>query len=95
MRRGILIGVLIAVVVGALVTVLLLTQHAPRAIDIMAGSSLIANIIEDVAGNKLETGTLIPPGVCPGHYDVKQSEIEALVNSRAISFIVFSKITRM
>jgi zinc transport system substrate-binding protein len=83
MRRKTLIGVLMAAVVGALVTLLVLTQHAPPSVDIMAGSSLIANIIGDVAGGKLRTDTLIPPGTCPGHYDVKPSEIEALANSRA------------
>jgi zinc transport system substrate-binding protein len=49
----------------------------------MAGSSLIANIIQDVAGDKMDARTLIPPGVCPGHYDVKPSDIEALANSKA------------
>jgi zinc transport system substrate-binding protein len=84
MRKKILIGMLIAAVVGALVTVLVLTHHAPPSVDIMAGSSLIANIIEDVADGKLETETLIPPGTCPGHYDVKPGEIEALANSKAL-----------
>jgi zinc transport system substrate-binding protein len=50
----------------------------------MAGSSFIANIIQEVADNEVETRALIPPGVCPGHYDVKPSDIEALANSRAL-----------
>ena len=84
MRRKILIGLLVAALVGVLVTVLVLTQHAQPSTDIMAGSSLIANIIQDVADGKLETRTLIPPGVCPGHYDVKPSDIMALANSTAL-----------
>jgi zinc transport system substrate-binding protein len=50
----------------------------------MSGSSLIANIIQDVADGRLETRTLIPPGVCPGHYDIKPSDIVALNNSKAL-----------
>jgi len=84
MRRKILIGLVIAAVVGTLVTVLVLTHHAPPSTDIMAGSSLISNIIQDVADGKLETRTLIPPGLCPGHYDVKPSDIVALANSTAL-----------
>jgi len=84
MRRKILIGLLIAALVGTLVTVLVLAQHAQPSTDIMAGSSLIANIIQDVVGDKMETRTLIPPGVCPGHYDVEVSDIEALANSKAL-----------
>jgi zinc transport system substrate-binding protein len=81
MRRNILLDVLAVVLVGNLVTLLSCTQ--PSA-DIMAGTSLITNIIQDVANVKLETRTLIPPGTCPGHYDVKPSDIEALANSKAL-----------
>jgi zinc transport system substrate-binding protein len=84
MRRKILIGLLIAALVGTLVTLLVRAQHAQPLVDIVAGSSLITNIIHDVADGKLETRTLIPPGLCPGHYDVKPSDIEALANSKAL-----------
>jgi len=65
------------------VTVLVLAQHAQPSADIITGSSFITNIIQDVSDDKLEPRTLIPPGVCPGHYDVKPSDIEALANSKA------------
>ena len=84
LRRKILIGLSIAALVGALVTVVVLAQHAQPSADIMTGSSLITNIIQDVADGKLETRTLIPPGVCPGHYDIKPGDIEALANSTAL-----------
>jgi zinc transport system substrate-binding protein len=80
MRRKILLGVLVVVILGILLTLLSCAQQST---DIMAGSSLIANIIQDVADGKLETRTLIPPGTCPGHYDVKPSDIETLANSKA------------
>lgn len=91
MRKKILIGVLIAAVVGALVATLVLTQNTPPSVDIMAGSSLIANIIEDVANGKLETEALIPPGSCPGHYDVKLGDIEALAHSKALFIHIFQQ----
>jgi zinc transport system substrate-binding protein len=84
MRRKILIGLLIAGLVGILVTVLALAQYAQPSADIMTGSSFITNIIQDVADGKVEPRTFIPPGVCPGHYDVKPSDIEALANSKAL-----------
>ncbi len=83
MRRKILIGLAIAALVGIVVTVLVLAQHAQPSADIMTGSSFITNIIQDVADGKMEPRTFIPPGVCPGHYDVKPSDIEALANSKA------------
>jgi ABC-type Zn uptake system ZnuABC Zn-binding protein ZnuA len=92
MKRRIVIGLLVAAV-GALVTILLLTQHALPAVDIMSGTQLIANIIQDVAGDKMETRTLVPPGNCPGHYDVKPRDIRALANSRAFYSLFPSKLS--
>ena len=77
-----LVPVILAVLILASIFTFLSCTQEP--VDVMAGSSLIGNIIQDVAGNELETRTIIPPGVCPGHYDIKPSDIEALANSRAL-----------
>lgn len=52
--------------------------------DIITGSSLIADVTQDLAEGKLEVHNLIPPGMCPGHYDVKPSDVETLANSQAL-----------
>ena len=52
--------------------------------NIVAGSSLITDIIQDIADGKLKAYTVIPPGMCPGHYDVKPSDVETLTNSRVL-----------
>jgi ABC-type Zn uptake system ZnuABC Zn-binding protein ZnuA len=84
MKGKILLGVLIAALVGTLAAVLMLGQHASPSVDIMTGSSFITNIIQDLANGEVETRTIIPPGVCPGHYDVKTGDIRALVNCAAL-----------
>jgi len=81
MNRKLVPVVLAVLLLASLFTLLSCTQQST---DIMAGSSLITNIIQDVADGKVETRTLIPPGVCPGHYDVKPSDIVALANSKAL-----------
>ena len=81
MKRKLVPGIVVVVVLAILFTFLFGAQQSA---DIMAGSSLITDIIQDVAGDKMEICTLIPPGVCPGHYDVKPSDIEALANSKAL-----------
>ncbi len=77
-----LVPVILAVLI--LASMFTLSSCTQESVDVMAGSSLIGNIIQDVAGGELETRTIIPPGVCPGHYDVKPSDIEALANSKAL-----------
>ena len=67
-----------------LVALLMPLSCAHPSADIMAGSSLINNIIQDVAGGKLKARILVPPGMCPGHYDVKPSDVETLANSKAL-----------
>jgi zinc transport system substrate-binding protein len=81
MNRKLVPVILAVLILANLFTLLSCTQQTA---DIMAGSSLIANIIQDVADDKLETRTLIPPGTCPGHYDVKPGDIVALANSKAL-----------
>jgi zinc transport system substrate-binding protein len=84
MNKKLVAGILAILFLAISSTLLSCTQPSTDTTDIMAGSSLIGNIIQDVAGDEVETRTLIPPGVCPGHYDVKPSDIEALANSEAL-----------
>ena len=77
-----LVPVILAILILASIFTLLSCTQEP--VDVIAGSSLISNIIQDVADGELETRTIIPPGVCPGHYDMKPSDIEALANSKAL-----------
>jgi len=80
MKRKFLLIVLAAHLLVALLASLSCSR--PSA-DIVAGSSLIAGFAQDIAGDKLEIHNLIPPGMCPGHYDVKPSDVETLANSKA------------
>jgi len=84
MKRRVLVGVVIGVIVTVALMFGITALQRQSSADIVAGSSLIANIVRDVAGDKLETLTLIPPGVCPGHYDIKLSHIKALANCKAL-----------
>jgi len=84
MKGKILMSILATLLLAALLLPLSCTSSPVVSADIMAGSSLIANIIQDVADGKLEARTLVPPGMCPGHYDVKPSDIETLANSKAL-----------
>ena len=77
-----LVPVILAILILASIFTLLSCTQEP--VDVIAGSSLISNIIQNVADGELETRTIIPPGVCPGHYDMKPSDIEALANSKAL-----------
>ena len=48
---------------------------------VVVGSSQIATAMHEIAGDALETTNLIPGGMCPGHYDARPADIEAVANS--------------
>jgi len=80
MKGKLLLGVLAILLT---VTLLLPLSCARPSADVVAGSSLITGIAQDIADGKLKIHNLIPPGMCPGHYDVKPSDVELLANSKA------------
>lgn len=72
----------LAVLLLAVLLLLSCTSSSVASVDIVAGSSLIADIAQDLTDGKMEVRNLIPPGMCPGHYDVKPSDVETLANSK-------------
>jgi zinc transport system substrate-binding protein len=71
-------------VVLALVLLLIPISCNSPSVEVIAGSSQIASAVQDIAGDKLEITNLIPGGMCPGHYDVKPGDIEALANGKLL-----------
>lgn len=47
-------------------------------IEIIATSSLISAVSQEIAGNSARLTVMIPPGICPGHYEVKPGDIKKL-----------------
>ena len=52
--------------------------------EIVVGSTLIQGIVHDLAGNRLPARCLIPPGMCPGHFDMKPGDVAAAQRARII-----------
>ena len=57
---------------------------APGGLRVVTGTALIANIVSDVAGDRAIVSNVVPPGTCPGQYDVKPSDVEAAARSRLL-----------
>jgi zinc transport system substrate-binding protein len=75
--------VLTAVLFGASTASGSMASAQPVArLKIVATTSLIAEIVADVGGDAVEVVTLIPPASCPGHFDVKPSDMRILADAR-------------
>jgi zinc transport system substrate-binding protein len=50
-------------------------------IKVVTSTSLIAQIVKRVGGDKVDVANIIPPAQCPGHFDVKPGDIQKLAKA--------------
>ncbi len=50
-------------------------------LKVVTSTSLIAQIVERVGGDKADVVNIIPPAQCPGHFDVKPGDIQKLADA--------------
>jgi zinc transport system substrate-binding protein len=57
------------------------TEDSTR-LKVVTSTSLIAQIVERVGGDKVSAVNIIPPAQCPGHFDVKPGDIQRLADAK-------------
>jgi len=50
-------------------------------LQVVTSTSLMAQIVERVGGDRVDAVSIIPPAQCPGHFDVKPSDIQRLADA--------------
>ena len=50
-------------------------------LKVVTSTSMIAQIVERLGGNKVDVVNIIPPAQCPGHFDVKPGDIQKLADA--------------
>jgi zinc transport system substrate-binding protein len=85
MKKAGLIASLIGVLLLTLVVLPLgCTSEATPNLKVVTTTSLIASIVEKVGGDKVQVANIIPPAQCPGHFDVKPSDIQMLADAQLL-----------
>jgi len=56
------------------------TTPTPK-LNVVTTTSLIASIVEQVGGDKVQVANIIPPAQCPGQFDIKPSEVQMLADA--------------
>lgn len=80
MNRRILKLIAGLTVVGALGA----AQAARAGETIVTGTSCVRELAQRLCGTNVSFQNLLPPEVCPGHYDMRPMDIEAVANCRAV-----------
>lgn len=50
-------------------------------IEIITTTSQISTIVQEIGQSKINVSILIPPGICPGHYEIRPGDIKKLYNN--------------
>lgn len=80
-KRWFSLALIKLLIVGVLLSSGCAEKVAPE-LEVVTGTSLIAGIVKDIAGDKVEVRNIIPPASCPGHYDIKPGDIETLAKGK-------------
>jgi len=51
-------------------------------LKVVTTTSIIASIVEQVGADMVEVANIIPPAQCPGHFDVKPSDVRVLADAQ-------------
>ncbi|HOM26764.1 MAG TPA: metal ABC transporter substrate-binding protein [bacterium] len=43
---------------------------------IICTTSILSSVVKDIAKDKVNVKTLVPPGICPGHFDIKIEDLK-------------------
>ncbi len=86
--RGYAIEVLSATLASCMLAAVFLSSAQPAASGgrplVLCTTSVLASIVEDLAGGRVEVRYLVSPAMCPGHYDVKPGDIESIRSAALI-----------
>ncbi|MFA6424603.1 MAG: zinc ABC transporter substrate-binding protein [Phycisphaerae bacterium] len=52
--------------------------------EIAVANSYLKAVIEDICGNQQHILSLVPPGMCPGHFDISPSQVNQLCNCKIL-----------
>jgi len=55
-------------------------------LKVVTSTSMIAQVVERLGGDRVDVVNIIPPAQCPGHFDVKPSDIQKLADADLFFF---------
>jgi zinc transport system substrate-binding protein len=81
--RKLEIVITILAVIGIIVMSLLAgcSEQDETKLKVVTSTSLIAQIVERVGGDKVDVVNIIPPAQCPGHFDCTPGDIQKLADA--------------
>lgn len=70
----------------ALLSVQVLSLSADSKPRVLCTTTVLGSVVRDLAGDSVEVEVISPPNLCPGHYDVKPSDVYALAEADLVLY---------
>jgi ABC-type Zn uptake system ZnuABC Zn-binding protein ZnuA len=77
-------SVFIAAAAGLFVIAGCAKKETPGTEQIAVTSSYLESAVSDLTGGQAEVFCIVPPGMCPGHFDLSPEQLRQLTRSRAL-----------
>lgn len=55
-------------------------------LNVATGSTLIASIVKEIGKDRVVVTNIVPPGVCPGHFDLKPGDVQKLSTAQLLLY---------
>jgi zinc transport system substrate-binding protein len=74
------------IMLAALAAAILFVPHAfaRQPLPVLAGTAQIEDILADLGQDRIEVKTIVPAAACPGHYDLKPSDVANLAMTKLV-----------
>jgi zinc transport system substrate-binding protein len=60
------------------------SSHQSTRLHVVATTSMLSTVIQDIGGDNVKCDVLVPPGSCPGHYDIRPGDMVSILNGGAL-----------
>lgn len=81
MTRSKVLLILSMLVITLITSIAGCTAQNKADLNVVASTSIIANIVKNIGEEHISVVNLIPPAQCPGHFDIKPGDITKLANA--------------
>ncbi len=59
-------------------------NEPPQTVEVAVTNTYLQAAVNDLTAGGVEVFCLMPPGMCPGHFDMSPEQIRRLLNSKAL-----------
>ena len=80
-RSGWLVLLILVLILVASLASVGCTPKSATGLQVVTSTSLLAQVVERVGGDKVDVVNIIPPAQCPGHFDVTPDDIQKLADA--------------